>query len=242
MISLCIPTFNRVEMVIESFSNVLNDDRISEIIICDDCSRIDIYNNLTNLLLKIGSTKIKIFRNEVNKGSFYNKLESVKKASNDWIILLDSDNQIMIDYLNSIPNELDINTMYIPSHAICNSTNLNYTKYSSMIFNKDEYKILSKSSDTQTICMLNTGNYFFNKNTYLKSILMESNIINSYALDAYYMIYLLYKNIINFRLNVVDGMKYHHYLHSNTENSHYMKNAEDSSRLSIEINKMIDLI
>ena len=71
---------------------------------------------------------------------------------------------------------------------------------------------------------------------------MESNIINSYALDAYYMIYLLYKNIIDFRLNVVNGMKYHHHLHNDNGNSHYMKNAGDSSRVSIEINKMIDLI
>jgi glycosyltransferase involved in cell wall biosynthesis len=242
MITLAIPTYNRIQMVIDSFSEVIDDDRISEIVIMDDCSDIEIYQNMCLKLNKLSNSKIKIFRNKSNLGSFFNKLESVNKSSNDWVILFDSDNRLIKDYLDSIPSELDENTMYIPSHAMCDSPNLNYTKYSNKIIDINEYKTLSKIIDG---CMLNTGNYLFNKDTYIKSVQTEKNIINSYALDAYYMIYLLYKNINNFKLNVVEGMKYHHHLHDNTsenEGSHYAKNANASSILYRGMDKMIELL
>jgi glycosyltransferase involved in cell wall biosynthesis len=37
-ISICIPTYNRVEMLFESFAKVIDNDNISEIVIVDDAS------------------------------------------------------------------------------------------------------------------------------------------------------------------------------------------------------------
>ena len=37
-ISICIPTYERDEILLESFSEIISDDRVSEIIILDDCS------------------------------------------------------------------------------------------------------------------------------------------------------------------------------------------------------------
>lgn len=56
-ISLAIPTFNRTNFVIESFQNVLGDDRISEIVIRDDFSNINEYSEMVNLIKKINNKK-----------------------------------------------------------------------------------------------------------------------------------------------------------------------------------------
>ena len=165
-ITLCIPTYNRNEMVINSFSEIIDDKRINEIVIMDDCSDIEIYNSMCLNLKKLNDGRIKVYRNDINKRAFMNKLSSVEKSTNDWIILLDSDNKLTKNYIDSIPNNLEDNVFYIPSHAICDSPYLNYQKHSDKFFDINDYKKISHSDEI----MLNTGNYLFNKKTYIESI------------------------------------------------------------------------
>jgi len=42
-LSICIPTWNRVEMTLNSFKEVYNDDRVEAIVIVDDASDEHIY-------------------------------------------------------------------------------------------------------------------------------------------------------------------------------------------------------
>ena len=55
----------------------ITDNRVSEIIICDDDSK-DI-SELIQLLIQINSNKIKIYKNSKNIGCYLNKIESILK-------------------------------------------------------------------------------------------------------------------------------------------------------------------
>lgn len=115
-ISLCIPTYNRVDMTLQAFENVYQDERISEIIIVDDASDIVIFTELKEFCELI--PKIKLYRNITNQDCYRNKMTALSYASNDWCILLDSDNIIYKDYIDSVYRQnWDNNTIYTPSFA-----------------------------------------------------------------------------------------------------------------------------
>jgi hypothetical protein len=226
MITLAIPTYNRVEMVFESFSNVISSEHITEICIVDDCSDLEFFTRLKNQINDLKTTnvdfqKINIHRNDSNLGSFLNKLECVIKSKNEWVILLDSDNIIDMDYVNKVSNFNNKNRIYAPSHAICNSEQLNYTCYSGKIIDKIEYKnILTNNNNAKWDCIFNTGNYYFNRENYLKCVEIEGGLIDSLASDAYYLVYLWFKNLEQSEFEIVKDLKYLHRLHNN---SHYIK-------------------
>src|SRR6187455_1389546 len=94
-LSLCITTFNRTDMVLEVFEKVYDHPLIDEIVIVDDCSNDDNFEELRCLLLDHPSKdKIRFFRNIQNLGMSRNKREAVSRAENEWCILFDSDNII----------------------------------------------------------------------------------------------------------------------------------------------------
>jgi glycosyltransferase involved in cell wall biosynthesis len=232
MISLAIPSYDRSDYVIESFIKVLRDERISEILIVDDHSRIQEFSKLQNLISALSSDshyhKIKLIRNEENLGSFLNKKKCVEECKNKWVILLDSDNSIDINYINSLENKRDEKTIYTPSRAICSSEILDYRKYSNTVVNKQKYiEIVSQGGNITWDCILNTGNYYFNKETYLKSIELEPELRDPLAADAFYLIYLWMKNSECGKLEIVEGMEYLHRLH---DNSHWTVYGESSTQ------------
>ena len=231
MITLAIPSYNRSNYVIESFVGVLSDDRISEILIVDDSSDTEEFSRLEALILELhthrGYDKIRLIRNQKNLGSFLNKKECVVNSKFDWVILLDSDNVIDVRYLNSIEDKRNDTTIYTPSHAVCSSPILDYRKYSNVSLSKNEYvRTVSEGHNVTWDCILNTGNYFFNKLNYLKCIDQELEVLESYAADAFYMIYLWMKNVPEGKLEVTEGMEYQHRLHPN---SHWTSNSELSN-------------
>lgn len=240
-ITLVIPTYNRCDLVIKSFINVLDNDIVEEIVINDDFSDENIFENLKKELNKINSNKIKLFRNEKNLGAFNNKYQSVKKSKNDWVILLDSDNIIKNNYLLSLPIKKDKSCLYLPNKAICSSPLLNYSEFSGIVCDKIKYKNKALSKDNKTQCLLNTGNYFFNRDSYLEAIEKNNDLLDPFAADVFYFIFLWFKNIKNASFFVVDNMSYEHYLHTNEseEGSHYTKNSVQSQNFIRKLQKEI---
>jgi glycosyltransferase involved in cell wall biosynthesis len=241
MITLAIPSYNRSNYVMESFSGVLSDERISEILIVDDCSDPEIYSELYNLVNSLKDSeffaKIRIIQNEKNLGAFYNKFKCVVESKNDWIILLDSDNSIEVDYINSLDGKRNENIIYTPVQAICESPFLNYSNYSNYLVDKISYKdIIISNGDPMWGAILNTGNYFFYRNNYIKCVQMEESISNSFAADAFYLIYLWMKNLEEGKIQIVENMKYKHRLHYD---SHWLNNSNSSS---LFINEIIEKV
>src|SRR5438445_403449 len=117
MISLCLTNFNRTDLLFESFEQVINDDRISEIIISDDCSAMDVYQTIVWKFN--GVDKVKISRNEHNLDCYRNKKRAIELASNEWVIIFDSDNILTKKFVDIIFSQQEWNRTwaYAPQFA-----------------------------------------------------------------------------------------------------------------------------
>ena len=182
-ISIVIPTYNRYEMIIESFASVLNDSRVSEICIVDDCST----DNSIRLLVDhfFNNPKVHIYQNTANQDCYWNKRIAVEYSTNDWCIVLDSDNIITpeyIDALYAIP-EWSYDTVYQPVYA---RPHFDFRQFSGLTIDKDNLRDYIKSDTLQTA--FNAMNFFVNKHTYLAAF---DPSVNPNTSDSIYMAYRL---------------------------------------------------
>ena len=74
-ISICIPTFQRVDMTLDSFKEVYDDERVSEIIIVDDASDISVFEELKSICDVL--PKVKLYRNLTNQDCYFNKATAI---------------------------------------------------------------------------------------------------------------------------------------------------------------------
>lgn len=165
-ITVSITHYNRARMMHISLLNILNDKRVSEIIIMDDGSNSKDFNILKKRL-KPYSEKIKLFRRDENQGSFITRVQSVEVASNEWVLNLDSDNTVLPSYLDSIFAEKvwDKNTLYCPGFAYP-FLNFKNNPKDDLI----DYELASSYAINGTInsTFFNDGNNFFNRDEFVK--------------------------------------------------------------------------
>lgn len=224
-ISLCITNYNRCDMVLESFKEIINDDRISEIVISDDCSDLAIYELLSKRI--DGMPKVKLFRNDVKVGMAANKILSVSRASNEWCIVFDSDNMLFKQYIDSVYvlSEWNENTIYCPDFAM---PNFDYRKFSGIFFNS--ININRYIDEPLFDCLLNTCNYFVNRKNYVNAYVQDTSIIAS---DTIFYNYNWLK--YGYGFHVVNGMQYFHRVHDKSgflEKADYnLKKAEETKNL-----------
>lgn len=222
-LSLCITTFNRFELLKESYAQVLDDPRISEIIIVDDCSTEPGIKEKVNSL---AGGKVKVFHQAQNRGMSRNKADAIGYASNEWCIIFDSDNIIGPDYLNAMPEILESDVIYCPSFA---KPDFNYTKYEAWtFFSFDASKWLKE--DMLNTCM-NTCNYLVHRDTYLKTY--QYNPVHI-ASDTIWHAYNHLKAGGSFY--IVPGMQYFHRVH---KGSGFLQGIDHNMRMQAEVRKMI---
>lgn len=203
-ISISITSFNRSDLTIESFSKVYNHELVDEIVIVDDCSEEKHWSRLLELIdAHPASQKINVFRNEQNLNMSRNKAEAISKAKNEWVILLDSDNVLYPEYLDSIPEILYSRIIYQPSECESEYT---FKQFEGMTINKHNAKDFLHIREFRI--MLNQCNYLVNREKYLEvykydPTIKESDTIyfNQLWLAAGYSFY------------VTPGMKYLHRKH-----------------------------
>jgi len=63
-ISIAIPSYNRANLLFDSFSKVMENENVSEIVIVDDASNEDIYEVVKETAEPF--QKIKLYRNQTN--------------------------------------------------------------------------------------------------------------------------------------------------------------------------------
>ena len=105
-LSLAITTFNRPQMTIKSFEKVLDDHRITEIVILDDASEKESYEELERLIKELDNKKITLLKNEINLGMSLNKLRAISECSSPWVIIFDSDNVLDTSYLDAFDSHI----------------------------------------------------------------------------------------------------------------------------------------
>jgi glycosyltransferase involved in cell wall biosynthesis len=242
-ISLAIPYYNNSNFILEAISPALTDDRVSEIIICDDFSS-DI-NSLIKIIMNINSKKIVFFRNNENKGCYENKIETVSKCTNEWAILLDSDNVLSesyIDKLFEIP-VWDETVIYAPSNAITfpeypPSPSLNFAKYENTLITREVYKNEFESINFK--CLINDCNYFLPVKSYLKCMKPLQYLFDRKRMDCQDSAILFTDWICNNNtVYVVKDLHYKHRLHPNSNYVLSKSHEYEHEILQQQLNKIL---
>lgn len=222
-VSLCITTFNRTDLLFSSYEKVIDDPRISEVVIVDDCSALPFWYSLEKVCTH---PKIKLFRNQVNLGMSRNKAEAIRKATNKWCILFDSDNELEPSYLDAIPKNLAEEIIYSPNFA---APNFDFRKYTGLIVNKGN--VHEYIEDKMFRCFLNCCNYLVHRERYLEVWCHNPAIKQS---DTIYFNRLWMKSGGSFQF--IDA-EYHHRVHNGSgwlenhqENIIQAKKIEDKIR------------
>ena len=216
-ISVAIPHYNNSHFMNETLESLINDKRISEIVICDDSSK-DI-DHLELLINNLNCSKIKLYKNDKNLGCYHNKLEAVSKCTNDWAILLDSDNIIGTDFIDTLfhIDVWDYKLIYTSSNAITFpglvSPVLNFSAFSDLIINKDIF--LREFNNVNFLCLINNCNYFLPTKQYYHCMKdmgsqYNRNIIDSQDSSVLFADWLCAHNFVK----VVKDLSYKHRCHS----------------------------
>lgn len=226
MITVAIPYYNSEKYLEQTLELPLSSEFVSEIIICDDCSENEIQSN---------HPKVKIYRNEKNIGAFKNKYLAVSKASNEWVYLLDSDNYFFENSLSVVKNiKPQRGRYYSPSQlhlvddGLDQSLNGKIVKYDfGVVDNKGAAEIL-KSGNGDFEWLINTGNFFINRDDYMNAM---DDVINNlmypyFEADAIVFTYNWLKKGND--IEVVDNLWYNHRLRSNSY-SHSVGNKNSDS-------------
>lgn len=198
-------------MTLESFSKVYNDDRVSEIVIVDDGSTPDIYQQLYQKTFSLD--KVHLMRSAVNKDCYQNKMAALSFAKNDFAILLDSDNIISTEYLDLIFRyEWASSIIMAPVFA---APNFDYRDFSGLTISKTN---VSQHMDRPMFSTaLNTANFFVHACNYIK---VWDEKVDPVTADSIYMAYRWLD--AGFKIHFVDGLQYFHRVH---EGSHYKQNV-----------------
>jgi glycosyltransferase involved in cell wall biosynthesis len=228
--SLVITTYERTDMTANAFKNVIDDGRISEVIIVDDCSKPRTVAKLQSLCTH---PKIKLFFNQQNLGCYKNKKYAISKANEEYVLILDSDNTIdksFIDKLCCMDWRPD--TVLAPDFA---KPHFNYTVFSNLILSKSNVgKYIPTASKTRFDCLINTMNYFVNRDEYLR---VWDGSIEPWTADTIFQNYNWLK--AGNKIHVVEGLQYDHLVHNG---SHYQEHNSKTGNLYKEIeNKLMRL-
>jgi len=212
-ISVCIPTFQRFQLTIDSFAQVLDDPRIFEIIIVDDASRDGSYEKLLNTFH--GNEKVRIFQNTFNLDCYANKHMAAMLADTDWVVVFDSDNTLTKEYLDAlyaIP-EWNPTTIYQPEFA---RPHFDFRKWSGLTLFQEN---VAQYADTHLMTALNAFNLFINRDEYLR---VWNGSIDPGSSDSIYFSLCWLKAGGN--IFITPNLQYDHRIHADKSN-HYSQNS-----------------
>lgn len=214
-ITLAIPTWNRYDLTVQCIQSTLYDDRVSEIVLVDDCSTDDSYSRL--VLYCMDKPKVKLYRNDHNLDCYRNKKEAISKATNEWCIIFDSDNGLPSEYIDTLfsIDEWDERIAYQPSFA---RPHFDFRPHMGKVFDSQN---VYQYTNTNLMTAFNAMNYFINRDEYLR---IWDGSIDPVTSDSIYMNYcwLLAGN----KVYVVPGLEYDHLVHK----GHYQENVHKTPK------------
>lgn len=231
-LSLSITSYNRCEMTIESFINVIDDDRLNDIVILDDCSTDGSYEKLRDHFKD--NKKVRVIRQAQNRGMSLNKRDAISLAKNEWVIILDSDNVITSKYIDGFEVYIELykNGETIETSILCPdyaSPSFDYRKFSNRLFDKKNIRELA--SDSIGGAFLNTCNYVVHRETYLQVYEHNEDMKGT---DTIWFAYLWLKAGHSFL--VCRNM---HYMHRAHDGSGFLQDADYNMKKATEVRKLI---
>lgn len=241
-LSLCITTYNRYEMTIESFAKVIDDPRIDDIVIMDDAS-----TDGSGMMLHkyfLSNDKIRVILKASNTGMSRNKHDVIQMAKNEWCIIFDSDNIIGPDYLDAFYPYItrpdgsvslgpeDSDKIFCPDFAKPNFDYRGFSTCQPPTFGIYDAKDAARCMvDSRFNCLMNTCNYIVNRDFYLKTYQYNPEHIAS---DTIWHNYNHLK--AGGKFCIVPDMQYDHRTHAG---SGFMKGVEYNMAKTEEVRKLI---
>lgn len=179
-IGIAVPTWKRVEQTIDSFAQVLEDERVEDVTIVDDASDDGSFRRLCEHFDT--HDKVFLYRNDDNLDCYKNKHRSMQEAFSEFCILLDSDNIITPSYLDAIYaiDKWDRKTIYQPEYAM---PHFDFRGWSGLTLTRHN---VSQYVDTNLMTALNAMNFFINRDEYLK---VWDGSVNPHTSDSIYFCY-----------------------------------------------------
>ena len=225
-ISLCIPTHDRYDSFLrDNLEKYIKSPYISEIIIADDAT-----DDYTKLLSVYGDNhpKVKLYRQEVNVGSFKNKVFAASLATKDWICLIDSDNYADERYFEPLLKEwredgINRGSVYTPSQGLPN-----------FIMKESDLWYVGKREWNKTVpktLFMNLGNFVFHKSLVPYLCISEYHQHNCHGLCSVYINWIAVKH--GFNLRFIKNMAYDHVVHPG---SYYTLTSRESDNFSNTFN------
>jgi glycosyltransferase involved in cell wall biosynthesis len=233
MISLCITTYRRDSLLFESFRQVLDDHRITEIVIVDDASPGYFMESIKAFCT---NPKIKVYQNTKNLGCYRNKAEAVRKASNEWVILLDSDNVITPEYIDhlyeyNVDHGWKKDLILAPEFAW---PTFDYRAFAGVTLTRENVAqyVKMKAFD----CLINTANYFLNRDEYVR---LHDGKIEPWTADTILTNYNWLK--AGNKIHVLPGLQYFHRTEDfkGEEGSHYVANVKKTNGLAKKLEQRL---
>lgn len=206
-LTVAITSWERYEETLNSFVHVANSHLVEEIVVVDDCSSIELFNRL-KVAVEF-CPKVKLYRNSINLGCYFNKRRAVELSSNPFVCLFDSDNTLTPEYLEKIYNERWVDdTIFAPDFA---RPIFDYQNFSDVIVTKEN--VSSYMGQRFFSTALNTCNFFVNREKYLE---VFDTSLEPVTCDSIYFNY-CWLNAGN-KIHILKGLQYEHSVH---DKSHY---------------------
>lgn len=218
-ISIAVTTYNRPNTV-RAFEKVLNDERIDDIVVVDDCSNLQSFRKLKENIISLNQKqKIRLFRNNKNLDCYRNKRRAVSLADNESVIVLDSDNVIDKSYLDAIDN-WGFNELAVaqPSFA---KPHFDFRALAGKVITRENVaEYLMQIPVTEV--MLNAMNFLVNKHAFLA---FSDEGVDPVTSDSLFWNANFLRN--GGEIHVIEDM---HYDHPISEDSHYKLNNRRTPR------------
>ena len=231
-VSVALTTYNRSTLALEAVRQVAADPRIAEIVVTDDASEPSEYRRLCATLSALGP-KVRIHRNDRNRGPLWNKHRAVSLCTSEFAILFDSDNVLDSTYMNRLfraaPWRRDC--FYCPEFA---RPRFDLRLFGGMTFDLDLVRrtMLRDPRDRRIDVLLNVGNCLVPVREYSEA--MEPFRDLPVHVDALVASYLWMRR--GGRLHVLRGLAYEHRIH---DGSYSLATREDTTREISEIRSAI---
>ena len=222
-IGIAIPTYERQAMTCQAFAGVYDDSRVEEIVIADDASA-----EPWSLAYVARFPKVRLSINSQNLGCFLNKKRAVDLATTEWVVVFDSDNVMLPEYLDTIWDlrPWSVDTLYMPTFA---RPKLDYRLYEGLTCTR--FNVADFINDPVFQMALNTGNFFVNRAAYLG--VRQHDDLDPLAADS---IYFVSQWLASGRqLLFVPGLAYDHLVHDGW----WMRHAKASEALARTITQQL---
>lgn len=145
LISVYMPTFNRLEMATRAIESVLAQDYPNfELLVVDDASTDDTWASLTNKYKD--DARVRIFRQPEGKGACAARNLAISEAQGDFVTGIDDDDEFLPHRLSSLYRSYD------PQYScICSGYIWDYGSVSKTLFATNEVVTLSSLLDLHTL-------------------------------------------------------------------------------------------